>query len=96
VDPRLSEYARLLVDEGARRLGELGIGCNPGITRYMRNTLFDEKIDGTVHLALGNGMPNLGGQNVSRIHWDLVKDLRTGGRIELDGEVVQQDGAWLV
>ena len=84
------------VDEGARRLGELGIGCNPGITRYMRNTLFDEKIDGTVHLALGNGMPNLGGQNVSRIHWDLVKDLRTGGRIELDGEVVQQDGAWLV
>ena len=46
---------------GARRLGELGIGCNPGITRYMRNTLFDEKIDGTVHLALGNGMPDLGG-----------------------------------
>ena len=48
-------------DEGARRLGELGIGCNPGITRYMRNTLFDEKIDGTVHLALGNGLPDLGG-----------------------------------
>ena len=48
-------------DEGARRLGELGIGCNPGITRYMKNTLFDEKIDGTVHLALGNGMPDLGG-----------------------------------
>jgi aminopeptidase len=84
-------------DEGARRLGELGIGCNPGITRYMRNTLFDEKIDGTVHLALGNGMPNLGGENVSRIHWDIVKDLRMPGtRIELDGEVVQQDGAWLV
>jgi aminopeptidase len=82
-------------DEGARRLGELGIGCNPGITRYMRNTLFDEKIDGTVHLALGNGMPDIGGQNVSTIHWDIVKDLRSGGRIELDGEVVQQDGAWL-
>lgn len=84
-------------DEGSRRLGELGIGCNPGITRYMRNTLFDEKIDGTVHLALGNGMPNLGGENVSRIHWDLVKDLRApGSRIELDGEAVQRDGAWLV
>ena len=84
-------------DDGARRLGELGIGCNPGITRYMRNTLFDEKIDGTVHLALGNGMPNLGGTNVSRIHWDIVKDLRLPGtRIELDGEVVQQDGAWLI
>jgi aminopeptidase len=84
-------------DEGARSLGELGIGCNPGITRYMRNTLFDEKMDGTVHLALGNGMPHLGGTNVSRIHWDIVKDLRMAGtRIELDGEVVQQDGAWLI
>ncbi len=83
-------------DEGARSLGELGIGCNPGITRYMRNTLFDEKIDGTVHLALGNGMPDLGGTNVSRIHWDIVKDLRLPGtRIELDGEVVQEDGRWL-
>ena len=84
-------------DEGARRLGELGIGCNPGITRYMRNTLFDEKIDGTVHLALGNGLPDLGGTNVSRIHWDIVKDLRLPGtRIELDGEVVQEDGRWLI
>jgi aminopeptidase len=84
-------------DDGARRLGELGIGCNPGITRYMRNTLFDEKIDGTVHLALGNGMPDLGGTNESRIHWDIVKDLRMQGtRLELDGEVVQQDGAWLI
>jgi aminopeptidase len=83
-------------DEGARRIGELGIGCNPGITRYMRNTLFDEKIDGTVHVALGNGMPNLGGRNESAIHWDIVKDLRDGGRIELDGEVVQQDGNWLI
>ena len=84
-------------DDGARRIGELGIGCNPGITRYMRNTLFDEKIDGTVHLALGNGMPDLGGTNESRIHWDIVKDLRMQGtRIELDGEVVQQDGAWLI
>jgi aminopeptidase len=83
-------------DEGARRLGELGIGCNPGITRYMRNTLFDEKMDGTVHLALGNGIGWLGGTNVSAIHWDIVKDLRDGGRIELDGEVVQQDGTWLI
>ena len=84
-------------DEGARRLGELGIGCNPGITRYMKNTLFDEKIDGTVHLALGNGMPDLGGTNVSAIHWDIVKDLRVpGSRIELDGEAVQQDGTWLI
>jgi aminopeptidase len=85
---------RLGVDEGASRLGELGIGCNPGITRHMKNTLFDEKIDGTVHLALGNGFPEVGGTNVSQIHWDIVKDLRNGGRIELDGEVVQESGSW--
>ena len=66
-------------DEGARRLGELGIGCNPGITRYMKNTLFDEKMDGTVHLALGNSYTDLGGVNESAIHWDLVKDLRPPG-----------------
>jgi aminopeptidase len=84
------------LDEGARRLGELGIGCNPGITRYMKNTLFDEKIDGTAHLALGNGLPEVGGTNVSQLHWDIVKDLRNGGRIELDGQVVQEDGRWLV
>jgi aminopeptidase len=83
-------------DEGARRLGELGIGCNPGITRFMKNTLFDEKIDGTVHLALGNGLPEIGGTNHSEIHWDIVKDLRPGGQILLDGEVVQQDGAWVM
>ncbi len=84
-------------DEGARRLRRLGIGCNPGITRCMKNTLFDEKIDGTVHLALGNGMSELGDTNVSAIHWDIVKDLRTpGSRLELDGEVVQRDGTWLI
>jgi aminopeptidase len=83
-------------DEGARRLGELGVGCNPGIQRFMRNTLFDEKIEGTVHLALGAGFPHLGGTNVSTVHWDMVKDLRRGGRIELDGKVVQQDGSWMV
>jgi len=84
-------------DEGARRLGELGIGCNPGITRHMKNTLFDEKIDGTVHLALGNGLPDVGGTNQSQIHWDIVKEMRKdGSRIELDGESVQEAGRWLL
>jgi aminopeptidase len=87
---------QLDTDAGARRLGELGIGCNPGITRFMKNTLFDEKIDGTVHFALGNGLPEVGGTNQSNIHWDIVKDLRPGGQILLDGEVVQQDGAWVI
>ena len=83
-------------DEGARGLGELGIGCNPGITRFMKNTLFDEKIDGTIHLALGNGLPEIGGTNQSDIHWDIVKDLRPGGQILLDGKIVQENGAWQI
>ena len=83
-------------DEGARRIGELGIGCNPGITRYMGNVYFDEKIDGSVHVALGFGFADLGGTNESAVHWDLVKDLRNGGRIELDGRIVQESGRWVV
>jgi aminopeptidase len=83
-------------DAGARRLGELGIGCNPGIQQHMRNTLFDEKIEGTIHLAIGQGFPDLGGTNESAVHWDMVKDLRPGGRIELDGELVQENGRWLL
>ena len=89
-------FEMLDLDEGARRLGELGIGCNPRITQHMKNTLFDEKIDGTVHLALGNGLPEVGGENVSQLHWDIVKDLREGGRLELDGKVVQESGRWLI
>ena len=86
---------RLDLDEGARRLGELGIGCNPGITRHMKNTLFDEKMDGTIHLALGNGLPEVGGTNKSQLHWDIVKEMRReGARIELDGETVQEGGSW--
>ena len=83
-------------DAGARRLGELGIGCNPAITRAMGNLLFDEKIDGTVHLALGGSYTFLGGTNESAIHWDMVKDLRGGGELWADGELVQRDGAWLL
>jgi aminopeptidase len=84
------------VDEGARRLGELGIGCNPGIQRYTKNLAFDEKMDGTVHLAVGNSYSFTGGTNVSAIHWDIVKDLRPGGRLYADGELVQESGDWLV
>jgi aminopeptidase len=83
-------------DDGSRRLGELGIGCNPGITRFMKNTLFDEKIDGTIHLALGNSIPETGGVNESNVHWDIVKDLRDGGRIYADGDLVLEDGDWRI
>ena len=82
-------------DEGARSLGELGIGCNPGIQRFTKNLGFDEKIDGTVHLAIGNSYSSTGGTNVSAIHWDMVKDLRNGGRLYADGKLVQEDGRWL-
>jgi aminopeptidase len=87
--------ATLDADDGARVLGEFGIGANPAITRRMRNTLFDEKIDGTVHFAIGAGFPKRGGRNESAVHWDMVKALRGGGEIHCDGEVVQRDGAWV-
>lgn len=81
-------------DDGARVLGELGIGCNPGINKHMRNVLFDEKIYGTIHLAIGAGFPFIGGKNTSIVHWDMVKDLRSGGQIFCDGELVQSSGEW--
>jgi aminopeptidase len=83
-------------DEGARRLGELGIGCNPGIQRFMKNVGFDEKMNGTVHLALGRSYTFIGGTNESSLHWDIVKDLRTNGRIHVDGRLVQEAGRWLL
>ena len=86
--------ATLDADEGARRLGEFGIGCNPGIQAYTKNVGFDEKIDGTIHLAIGNSYSSTGGTNVSRIHWDIVKDLRNGGRLYADGVLVQENGQW--
>jgi len=85
----------LETDEGARRLGELGIGCNRGIQRFMKSVAFDEKIDGTIHLALGNSYTSNGGTNRSAIHWDIVKDLRRGGKLYADGTLVQEDGRWL-
>jgi aminopeptidase len=86
----------LATDAGAKRLGELGLGCNPRITRFTRNVLFDEKIDGTVHLAVGASYTYTGGKNESAVHWDMVKDLRPGGELYVDGELVQRDGAWLI
>jgi aminopeptidase len=83
-------------DGGSRRLGELGIGCNPGIQRFMKNVAFDEKIDGTIHLAIGNSYTSTGGTNGSAIHWDIVKDLRTEGRILADGRLVQENGRWSI
>ena len=84
------------LDPGARRLGELGIGLNPGIDRFTGSILYDEKIGGTVHLALGNSYPETGGTVKSALHWDLIVDLRRGGRITADGRVVMEGGRWLI
>lgn len=82
----------LATDPGARRLGEIGIGTNFGIDRPIGAILFDEKIGGTVHLALGRSYPETGGVNESAVHWDLICDLRQGGRLTADGVVVQEGG----
>jgi aminopeptidase len=83
-------------DEGARRLGELGIGTNYGIERGTKDVLLDEKIGGTVHLAVGKSYPETGGVNDSAVHTDMVCDLRQGGKITVDGEVLQEDGKFVV
>ena len=91
--------AMLDSDAGARRLGEVAVGNNYGVERYTRNTLYDEKIGGTFHLALGNSYPETGGVNVSSLHWDMVCDMRPeagGGAIYADGVLIHQDGQWVI
>jgi aminopeptidase len=85
-------YSMLDMDAGSRFLGECAIGTNYNITRYTKNTLFDEKIGGTVHFALGAGYPETGNSNQSGLHWDMVVDLRPGGTIEIDGETINKNG----
>ncbi len=80
------------MDAGSRRLGEAAFGTNYDITRFTRNTLFDEKIGGTIHLALGAGFPEAGSENKSGLHWDMVCDLRKNGQIYADGTLIQKNG----
>jgi aminopeptidase len=83
--------AMIETDRGSRRLGELGIGMNWGITRFTKNILLDEKIGGTIHLAIGKSYKECGGKNRSAIHWDMIKTMKPG-RIELDGKIIQENG----
>jgi aminopeptidase len=83
------------LDEGARRVGEFAFGLNDAVTLFTKNILFDEKIGGTVHLALGTAYPESGGKNRSALHWDMICDLRTGSEVYADGELVYRDGAFL-
>lgn len=88
--------AVLNTDKNSSYVGELGIGCNPKITRFTKNLLFDEKLNFTIHLALGMAYKENGGGNDSTIHWDIVKDLRKNGKIILDGKTIQENGKWLI
>jgi aminopeptidase len=86
----------LEMDEGARRLGEFGIGTNNQINTFTKDMLFDEKIGGTVHFALGGGYPETGSQNHSSLHWDLLVDMREGGQIIVDDEVFYDSGKFKI
>ncbi len=83
------------MDKGARYLGEVAIGTNHGIQKFTRNILFDEKIGGTVHMALGQSYPESGGKNKSGLHWDLLCDLRKSGELYADGELFFKNGKFL-
>lgn len=89
-------FAMLDTDKGARYLGEFGIGTNYGIRRFTKDILFDEKIGGTVHLALGRSYRESGGKNDSAIHWDMIKDIRDSGAIYMDGKRIQENGRFLI
>jgi aminopeptidase len=88
--------ATLDTDPGARFLGELGIGVNYGIKDCTKDILFDEKIGGTVHLAVGKSYEEAGGKNKSAIHWDMIKDLRKKGTLFIDGKAIQKNGRFLI
>jgi len=82
----------LETDPGAKRLGEFGIGTNYNIKKFVKQILFDEKIGGTIHLALGMSFKEALGKNDSAIHWDMIKDLRDGGKLYVDGKLIQENG----
>ncbi|MFP4611850.1 MAG: aminopeptidase [Spirochaetaceae bacterium] len=86
----------LAMDDGARRVGEFGIGTNPRVTFASKDILYDEKIFGTIHIALGRSYSQCGGKNQSALHWDIVKDLRRGGTVTVDGVVILEDGKLLI
>ncbi len=88
--------SQLDIDPGARYVGEFAIGTNFGIQKFTGNILFDEKIGGTFHMALGRSYPETGGKNQSAIHWDMICDMRAGGEIHVDGVLFYKDGQFVV
>ncbi|SVE14007.1 uncharacterized protein METZ01_LOCUS466861, partial [marine metagenome] len=101
VEARASRNEELLhqliaMDDGAKRIGEFGVGTNYGINRYCYDLLFDEKIGGTAHIALGRAYTQCGGVNQLAFHWDLIKDLREEGALYLDDRKVIEKGKILI
>jgi aminopeptidase len=88
--------SQLALDDGASYLGEFAIGTNFGIQNFTGEILYDEKIGGTIHVAVGAGFPELGGKNQSGVHWDMICDMRDGGEIHVDGELFYKDGDFVV
>ncbi len=86
----------LETDNGAKYFGEFAIGTNYNIQRFTRNMLFDEKIGGTVHMAIGDSMPEAGGKNRSAIHWDMLCDMRKDGKMYADGELFYEKGKFII
>ena len=89
-------HAQLATDAGARYLGEFAVGTNFGINQFTGMILFDEKIGGTVHMAVGMGYPETGSRNKSAVHWDMICDMRQDSEIRVDGELFYKDGAFVV
>ena len=83
-------------DAGASLVGEFGMGTNPALTLFCKDILIDEKIGGTIHIALGRAYPESGGTNQSAIHWDIIKDIRRGGAVYVDGQPVLENGVFLI
>ncbi len=92
------DYLRAMIamDEGAKRVGEFSFGTNYGITKFIKNILFDEKIGGTIHLALGSAYPETGGENKSGLHWDMICDLRQEGEVYADGVLIYKNGKFII
>lgn len=88
--------AILDTDPGAKLIGEFALGTNFGVTRFCKDILIDEKIGGTIHIALGRAYPECGGTNQSAIHWDIIKDIRTNGAVFVDGKPVLQNGVFFL
>src|ERR1043165_165130 len=82
--------------EGARKWGEVAVGCNYNIQRITRNILFDEKIGGSIHMAVGQSYKQCGGKNESTVHWDMITDMRAGGEIWADGEKIYENGYFII